>query len=67
MLNGLAAWVVGFDGGFGFDNIGDNYTVAKVSLRRGVVVAMAMAMPMAMAPEARVREGRISSFGLGKA
>lgn len=31
MLNGLAGWWVGFDGDFGFENIGDNYTVANVS------------------------------------
>ncbi|RSH90274.1 hypothetical protein EHS25_001608 [Saitozyma podzolica] len=30
MLNGLAGWWVGFDGDFGFENIGDNYTVANV-------------------------------------
>jgi dolichyl-phosphate-mannose-protein mannosyltransferase len=31
MLNAAAAWMVGFDGGFGFDNIGDSYTAAEVS------------------------------------
>lgn len=31
MLNGLAAWFVGFDGNFGFDQIGDSYTDAGVS------------------------------------
>lgn len=30
MLNGLAAWFVGFDGNFGFDQIGDSYTEASV-------------------------------------
>lgn len=32
MLNGLAGWVVGFNGDFGFENIGDNYTTANVSV-----------------------------------
>lgn len=31
MLNGLAGWFVGFNGDFGFENIGDNYTVSNVS------------------------------------
>lgn len=31
MLNAAAAWVVGFDGVFGFENIGDSYTAAAVS------------------------------------
>ncbi|ORY26861.1 hypothetical protein BCR39DRAFT_539830 [Naematelia encephala] len=30
MLNGLAGWFVGFDGDFGFNNIGDNYTTNNV-------------------------------------
>ncbi|OWZ57531.1 dolichyl-phosphate-mannose-protein mannosyltransferase [Cryptococcus neoformans] len=30
MLNGLAAWFVGFDGNFGFDQIGDSYTDAGI-------------------------------------
>lgn len=32
MLNGVAGWVVGFQGDFGFDNIGDSYTDNLVSL-----------------------------------
>lgn len=31
MLNGLAGWWVGFDGDFGFEQIGDNYTINNVS------------------------------------
>lgn len=31
MLNGLAAWFVGFDGNFGFEQIGDVYTANDVS------------------------------------
>jgi dolichyl-phosphate-mannose-protein mannosyltransferase len=31
MLNGLAGWVVGFKGDFGFEQIGDNYTTNNVS------------------------------------
>ena len=31
MLNGLAGWMVGFDGGFGFEQIGDSYTSHNVS------------------------------------
>lgn len=31
MLNGLAAWVVGFKGDFGFEQIGDGYSVNQVS------------------------------------
>ena len=30
MLNALAGWWVGFDGAFGFSNIGDNYVEANV-------------------------------------
>ena len=31
MLNGLAGWLVGFEGDFGFEQIGDNYTAHGVS------------------------------------
>jgi dolichyl-phosphate-mannose-protein mannosyltransferase len=31
MMNALAAWVVGFKGDFGFDSIGDSYTLNNVS------------------------------------
>lgn len=30
MMLGLAGWFAGFDGHFGFDNIGDSYTDAHV-------------------------------------
>lgn len=30
MLNGLAGWLVGFNGDFGFEQIGDNYTTNEV-------------------------------------
>ncbi|RXK42248.1 dolichyl-phosphate-mannose-protein mannosyltransferase [Tremella mesenterica] len=30
LLNALGAWLVGFKGDFGFDNIGDSYTTANV-------------------------------------
>ena len=30
LLNGLAAWMVGFEGDFGFEQIGDKYTVHNV-------------------------------------
>jgi dolichyl-phosphate-mannose--protein O-mannosyl transferase len=30
MMNALAAWAVGFKGDFGFDSIGDSYTLNKV-------------------------------------
>ena len=30
MLNALAGWWVGFDGKFGFDQIGDNYVKSNV-------------------------------------
>ena len=31
MMNALAAYAVGFKGDFGFDSIGDSYTVNNVS------------------------------------
>lgn len=31
MLNGLAGWFVGFDGEFGFEQIGDSYVTNNVS------------------------------------
>jgi len=32
MMNALAAYAVGFKGDFGFDSIGDSYTVNNVSI-----------------------------------
>jgi dolichyl-phosphate-mannose--protein O-mannosyl transferase len=32
MMNALAAWAVGFKGDFGFDSIGDSYTLNKVGI-----------------------------------
>lgn len=35
MMNALAAYVVGFKGDFGFDSIGDSYTLNNVSSQVG--------------------------------
>jgi hypothetical protein len=32
MMNAAAAWFVGFKGDFGFDSIGDSYTLNNVSI-----------------------------------
>lgn len=48
LLNGLAAWFVGFNGDFGFENIGDDYVANNVSRcpsitdRRYLILACAL-------------------------
>ncbi|WVQ76833.1 hypothetical protein IAR50_006507 [Cryptococcus sp. DSM 104548] len=49
MLNALAAWWVGFDGDFGFDSIGDDYTgpgVPYVGMRKFCAFMGALTIPV---------------------
>ncbi|WWD22085.1 hypothetical protein CI109_106574 [Kwoniella shandongensis] len=49
MLNGLAAWVVGFNGDFGFEQIGDNYTehaVPYVGMRSFCAIMGSITVPI---------------------
>jgi dolichyl-phosphate-mannose-protein mannosyltransferase len=52
MLNALAGWWVGFDGQFGFDQIGDNYLTANVpyvGMRSFCAILGAVTVPLVYA------------------
>ncbi|WVQ84065.1 hypothetical protein IAT38_006210 [Cryptococcus sp. DSM 104549] len=52
MLNGLAAWVVGFNGDFGFEQIGDSYTehnVPYVGMRSFCAILGSITVPVVFA------------------
>lgn len=52
MLNGLAGYLTGFDGNFGFDNIGDSYTshgVAYKGMRQFCAIMGSLTVPVVYA------------------
>lgn len=52
MLNGLAGWLVGFDGSFGFEQIGDNYVahgVPYVGMRSFCAIMGSLTVPVVYA------------------
>lgn len=52
LLNALSGWIVGFDGSFHFDNIGDNYTknaVPYIGMRAFVAIMGAITVPVVYA------------------